>query len=64
MQGVGFVTNAQNERVSVLIDLNVLAGQQEDLEDFLDVVLAEARRTEDSLDWKDAKALLKANTKG
>lgn len=59
MQGVNFVTNNQNERVAVMIDLKVLAEQQEVLEDFLDAVLAEARRDEESIDWEEAKNLLK-----
>jgi len=59
MKGVSFVTNDRNEKVSVLIDLKTLSKHQDDIEDMLDVIIAESRKDDEYVSWEDAKKELK-----
>jgi hypothetical protein len=47
MKGVSFVTNEKNKKIAVQIDLKALEKYQEALEDLLDGVIAESRKTEE-----------------
>ncbi len=59
MKGVSFVTNSQNERVAVQIDLKTLERHQEELETFLDIIIAESRKDDEIISWSNAKEELK-----
>ncbi len=63
MKGVSFVMNEKNERIAVQIDLKMLQKHQEAVEDFLDIVIAENRKDDESISWEDAKTLLKKSGK-
>ena len=59
MKGVSFVTNAKNEKIAVQIDLKQLQRHQNEIEDFLDVIIAENRKDDEDVSWEDAKRELK-----
>ena len=59
MKGVSFVTNDKNEKVAVQIDLKTLEKHQEEIEDILDVIVAENRKDDDDISWTAAKKELK-----
>jgi len=59
MKGVSFVTNDKNEKVAVQIDLKVLGKHQEEIEDILDVLVAESRKDDEDINWSAAKKELK-----
>lgn len=46
MKGVSFVTDDNNKRVAVQIDLKVLEKYDADIEDLLDGIIAESRQDE------------------
>ena len=55
MKGVSFVTNDKNEKIAVQIDLKTLGKHQEEIEELLDVIIAEGRKDDEEVDWADAK---------
>jgi len=59
MKGVSFVTNAKNEKIAVQIDLKQLQRHQHEIEDILDVIIAESRKDDEDVSWEDAKRELK-----
>ena len=46
MKGVSFVTNEKNEKIAVQIDLKAIEKHQQEIEDILDGIIAEARKDE------------------
>jgi hypothetical protein len=60
MKGISYITNEKNERSSVVIDLKLFKQHSEQIEDMLDVIIAEARKKEESIPFeKVVKALKK-----
>ena len=59
MKGISFVTNSKNEKIAVQIDLKQLQRHQSDIEDFLDIIIAENRKDDEDVSWEDAKKELK-----
>lgn len=53
------MTNDKNERIAVQIDLKVLGRHQEQIEDMLDVIVAESRKGDEDVPWEQAKKELK-----
>ncbi|MBP6455484.1 MAG: hypothetical protein KA275_02040 [Chitinophagaceae bacterium] len=47
MKGVSFLTNEQNEKVAVQIDLKTIKSYQDEIEDLLDGIIAESRKNEE-----------------
>jgi hypothetical protein len=47
MKGVTYVTDEQNRKVAVQIELKVLEKYDEDIEDLLDGIIAESRKDEE-----------------
>ncbi len=46
MKGVTYVTDEQNKKVAVQIDLKVLEKYDDEMEDLLDGIIAESRKDE------------------
>ena len=63
MKGVSFVTNDKNEKIAVQIDMKVLERHQEEIEDILDVIIAENRKDDEDVSWEAAKRELKKSQK-
>ena len=59
MKGVSFVTNDKNEKIAVQIDLKVLRKHQEDVEELLDIIMAERRKEDEDISWENANKELK-----
>jgi hypothetical protein len=59
MKGVKFLTDKNNKRVAVQIELAQLEKHQEEIEDFLDVIIAESRMSDDEEDWEVVKKRLR-----
>ena len=59
MKGVSFVTNERNERIAVQIELKTLEKHQEALEEYLDVIIAENRKSDEGVSWEQARKELK-----
>jgi hypothetical protein len=63
MKGVSFVTNSKNQRVAVQIDMKTIEKHQDELEDFLDGVIAESRKNEERIPLAEVISKLKKNGK-
>ena len=63
MKGVSFVTNEKNEKIAVQIDIKTITKHQEDIEDFLDGIIAEMRKGEEKIPLSKAIANLKTSGK-
>jgi len=46
MKGISYVTDGQNKRVAVQIELKVLERYDEQMEDLIDGIIAESRKDE------------------
>lgn len=49
MKGVNYVLNEENQKVAVQIELKTIAKYQEQIEDLLDGIMAEARKDEEKI---------------
>ncbi|MCF8450106.1 MAG: hypothetical protein K9G49_09580 [Taibaiella sp.] len=58
MKGVSFVTNENNEKLAVQIDLKTLGRQRHAIEDLLDIIIAESRADDEDVSWEEAKKQL------
>jgi hypothetical protein len=47
MKGVSYVTDSNNKKVAVQIDLKLLEKFDQDMEDLIDGIIAESRREEE-----------------
>jgi hypothetical protein len=63
MKGVNFITDDKNRRKAVIIELKTIEQHQEDIEDLLDVIIAESRKDEPKRPWEDVKKSLKKKGK-
>ena len=46
MKGVSYITDDRNQKTAVVIEFKTLTRHNEDLEDFLDGIIAESRKDE------------------
>lgn len=59
MKGIGFITDENNRKKAVVIDLKTIAQHEEDVHEFIDVLIAESRKDDEVISWEDAKKQLK-----
>jgi hypothetical protein len=58
MKGVTFLNDETNKKQLVQIDMEVLKGDPETVEDLIDLLIAESRKDEEKLDRGDVKKSL------
>ena len=63
MKGVSFLTDEFSRKKAVVIDLKTLEKFDNQIEDLLDTIIAEARRDEPSNSWEDVKKRLRKKGK-
>lgn len=63
IKGISYVTNADNERIAIQIDLKTLEKHPDLIEDFLDGIIAESRRDEETVPLSKVVAKLKKTGK-
>jgi hypothetical protein len=63
MKGVNFITDEKNRRKAVIIELKTIEQHQEEVEDLLDVIVAESRKQEPKRSWEEVKKSLKKKGK-
>jgi len=59
MKGVGYLTDDQNHKKAVVIELSTLERYSGDLEDLLDGLIAESRKNDEKVPLKNVIANLK-----
>jgi len=60
MKGVTFITDETHQKRFVQIDLEQLEKHQNEIEDLLDVIIAESRKNDEEVSWEELKGQLKA----
>jgi len=63
MKGVTFITDETHNKRFVQIDLDRLEKHQDEIEDLLDVIVAESRKNEEEVSWEELKKQLQADGK-
>ncbi len=63
MKSVTFLTDKKRNRNILQIDLKTLSKHPEEVEDLVDVIVAESRKNEKNISLADAKKILKKNGK-
>ena len=63
MKGVNFITDDKNCRKAIIIELKTIEHHKEEIEDLLDVIVAEARKEEPKRSWEEVKKSLKKKGK-
>jgi hypothetical protein len=55
MKGVRYITDDRDRRKAVVIDIATIEKHPDQVEDLIDVIIAESRKKESKRDWKDVK---------
>ena len=63
MKGVNYITDSNLKMKAVVIDIETLEKYEQQIEDLLDVIIAESRRNEESIPWEKAVQALKKKGK-
>lgn len=63
MKGISFITDSNNNRKAVMIDYSVLRNHEAELEDLLDMIIAESRKEEESIPFEKVVKTLKKKGK-
>ncbi len=58
MDGITILKNEANNHRLMQIDLNILANDQELLEDVYDIIAIELRKNEETIPWEEVKQQL------
>jgi len=58
MKGISYLTDESNKKKAVVIELTTLQQNPKQVEDLLDILVAESRKDEPKLDWADVKQIL------
>lgn len=63
MKGVDFITDDKNRRKAVVIEIKTIEQYPEEVEDLIDVIVAESRKDEPKRSWEEVKKSLKKKGK-
>jgi hypothetical protein len=63
MKGISYITDEQNRKKAVVIEISTLEKHPAEVEDLLDVLVAESRQTEPKLNWEEVKEGLRKQGK-
>lgn len=63
MKGISYITDDKNRRKALVIDLKTFKKNEEEIEDLLDVLIAESRKEEESVPFEQVMKLLKKKAK-
>ncbi len=63
MEAITILKNESNNHRLIQIDLDMLAGDQEQLEDVYDIIAIELRKNEENIPWEQVKQQLQQEGK-
>ncbi len=63
MKGISYITDKNNKKVSVIIDLKTIEQNDEEVHEFIDLLVAESRKNDEMISWEEAKKQLKKKGK-
>jgi len=58
MKGISYITDGKNNKKAVVIDIKTIEQHEEEVHEFIDVLIAESRKNDEKMSWEDAKKLL------
>ena len=58
MKGISYITDDKNRKKALVIDLKMIEKDADDIYDVIDLLVAESRRSDESVDWQKAKKQL------
>ena len=60
MKGIRYITDEQNQKTALIIDLKTIEEKDEEVHEFIDVLVAESRKNDKLISWEAAKKHLKS----
>ena len=63
MKGISYITDEKNHKKAVVIDLKAIGERDEEIHEFIDVLIAESRKGDELMSWSDAQKHLKKKGK-
>lgn len=63
MKGISYITDESNKKTAVVIDLKNIKKNEEEIHEFIDVLVAESRKDDELISWEEAKKQLKKKDK-
>jgi hypothetical protein len=63
MKGISYITDEKNRRKALVIDLKTFKKNEEEIEDLLDVLIAESKKEEESIPFEQVMKSLKKKDK-
>ncbi|MDP1728369.1 MAG: hypothetical protein Q8M15_16415 [Bacteroidota bacterium] len=63
MKGISYITDNKNRRQAVVIDLKTFKKHEEEIEDLLDILIAESHKDEESIPFEKVVKELKKKGK-
>jgi len=63
MKGISYITDESNNKKAVVIDLKNIEKNEEEIHEFIDVLVAESRKDDELISWEEAKKMLKKKGK-
>jgi len=63
MKGVSYITDSKNNKKAVVIDIKTIEQHEEEVHEFIDVIIAESRKNDEKMSWEDAKKILRRKSK-
>jgi hypothetical protein len=63
MKGISYITDEKNRKKAVVIDLKTIEQNEEEVHEFIDVLIAESRKDDEIISWENAKKLLSKKNK-
>ena len=59
MKGISYITDDHNKKKSIVIDLKTIEKHEEEVHEFIDILVAESRKNDEKISWSEAKKILK-----
>ena len=63
MKGINFITDENDRKTAVVIDLKTIEKYDDQMEDLIDIIIAESRKDEESVPFEEAVKELKRKGK-
>lgn len=63
MKGITYITDENNKKKAVVIALEAIHRNEEEIHEFIDVLVAESRKGDETLSWEEAKKRLRKKGK-
>jgi len=63
MKGIAYITDEHNKKKAVVIELASIEEREEEVHEFIDLLVAESRRNGETVSWETAKKQLQKKHK-